>query len=130
MRSIFLAVDGNRGVYAPQQFCKIFGDSLKPAEGEYWTQQDIRATVARLLDDNPDSEQYWEDWDAIHNAAVLTDEGEDFFIFQDDDIWCIPIGWEWDDDEGWKPGGTGVIETPEEQEYREDLHDNDEFENT
>lgn len=98
MKDIFLAVDANRGIYAPQMFCKLFGDNLKPSEGEYWEQQDVRATVARLLGDGPDSEQYWEDWDAIHNSCTVTVEGDDYFIYQDDDIWCIPVGWEWDEE--------------------------------
>jgi hypothetical protein len=62
-----LLVDGTHGIYAPQQFTKIF-DPVKwgiEAHDPDWT---------CVRDGGPDDEFYWEAWDAVCDKAFLYDE--------------------------------------------------------
>lgn len=85
---MILAVDENRGIYAPQQFINYYGGSLICSDNDYNV---IDLTLAK--DDiisGPDHEFYWDSWDDIINNCHIIDNGEKYRIYQNGDIWLIP----------------------------------------
>lgn len=78
-----LYLDGNRGVYIPQNFCEM--TDLQCVEGV--TQEDWDTCLL-----GPDEEWYWEAWMNIEDNAVLTepDTRQVFTLYQDGDLWLIP----------------------------------------
>jgi len=79
-------IDGHHGVYIPQMFAEQYGHML-PAS----LQDDIK-----LLTDGP-SEWYWETWEAVLDAAVLTIDGQEYYLYKDNDLFIIPVGMDADD---------------------------------
>ena len=84
-----------RGVYIPRDFAKSFDDRKVRVRGvsdEDWA----------ILDEGPDALEnpYWETWDDVLNNAVIKDDnGVEFTLYQDGDLWLIPKGMEWSDTE-------------------------------
>jgi len=87
-----LFLDGSRGQYIPQAFAHVIDRaSVDGVSDEEWA----------ILEAGPGHEWYWETWDRIENAAVITDRhtGERFQLYQDGDVWLIPEGSTWPDDQ-------------------------------
>jgi hypothetical protein len=85
-----LILNDARGVYLPRDFtCNVARERVTNISDEDW------ATLAA----GPDSEHYWEAWDAVLCDAVVTDDnGAQYGLYQDGDLWLIPKGMEWDDE--------------------------------
>ena len=78
-----LAVDNHAGIYAPREFVERFRDYLSDADYV----QDVQ--------DGPDGEYYWDSWAEIESCeTVKLDDGE-YQIYQDEDIWLVPVGYDW-----------------------------------
>jgi hypothetical protein len=84
-----------RGVYIPRDFAKCFIDRdtrdrhVKHVDAEYWA----------TLEYGPEHEYYWETWDSVlNNARVVDENGVEFSLYQDGDLWLVPVGMEWDED--------------------------------
>ena len=78
-----LVVDECRGIYAPQSFVERFGDELTGIEPD---------TLEALLA-GPDHEFYWECWDeCIAYARIADKSGKVYSVWQDGDVWLVPIG--------------------------------------
>jgi hypothetical protein len=87
-----------RGVYIPRDFAQSFVDRDKHVSGlvkdwDGWT-----------ILENPDHEWYWEAWQEVCDSAIVTDDkGNRFRLYQEGDLWLIPVDMEWcDEDEFWK----------------------------
>jgi hypothetical protein len=88
---MLLWLSDNRGIYIPRDFAASFADRTKQVKGvtdENWA----------ILDAGPDHEWYWEAWDDVLQAATVTDEnGVEYFLNQEGDLWLVPKGMEWSD---------------------------------
>ena len=89
-----LWLSDSRGQYIPRDFAASFKDRAAHVNGvtdEQWA----------ILDEGPDHEWYWETWNEIEQSATVTDEnGVKYRLYQEGDLWLIPDGMEWDDEQG------------------------------
>ena len=84
--------DSARGIYIPQHFAQSINREYVTGgvEPEDWTS----------LEAGPDSENYWESWDQVLTNCVITDaDGIVWTLHQDGDLWLIPQGMEWSEDQ-------------------------------
>lgn len=81
-----------RGIYIPQDF--VNGVRREHVQG--MTAEDVEILAA-----GPKQEYYWETWDDILQRVKVIDPvtGVVYFLHQDGDLWAIPEGMEWDDNE-------------------------------
>lgn len=81
------------GVYIPRAFANSFNDRSKHVTGvsdEDWA----------ILEVGPEHEQYWDAWLEVCEKAVVTDEnGVKYFLNQDGDLWLVPDGMIWDEEQ-------------------------------
>jgi hypothetical protein len=86
-----LWLSDTRGVYIPRDFAKCFSDRDKAVAG-------VSAEQWAILED-PDHDAYWDVWTEVCDRAVVTDnEGIKFRLHQDGDLWLVPEGMEWSDE--------------------------------
>jgi hypothetical protein len=94
-----LLIDGNRGIYVPQEFAKTYGKVFFPNED-----------LSILLD--PDHEEYWERWDEIvdlgfsvnsRNMILFQEEG-DLFMGEEPLRYTIKIEHDRDPKHPWEDG--------------------------
>ena len=86
---ILLLTDAN-GIYIPKYFSEMFPDLLD---------DDTKEVLS-----NPENEWYWDVWEDIinyHPVELEDDDGNKYFLYQQGDLWAIPVGWEWDEDKDW-----------------------------
>lgn len=78
-----LLIDGNRGIYIPKFFAENYT--------QYLTNKDeVQDDLSDLSD--PENEFYWDAWDNIlNNAKLKDDEGRECALYQDGDLWAIPV---------------------------------------
>jgi len=91
-----LYADSNRGVYIPQHFAEsVVRDAVRGVSERDW----------RTLEAGPDEEWYWETWNRVEQNAILTEPGTgiEFYLYQDGDLWLIPVDAEWPDPEFAEP---------------------------
>lgn len=86
LENAILYADSSRGVYIPQYFAKS-----------------INRECVSGLDNDPDAmedvlkgpdlcHQYWEAWEYILDNAIVTDLfGTRYTLYQDGDLWLMPI---------------------------------------
>ena len=89
--SILYASDSH-GVYIPQYFAEsVIRETVENVTPEDWS----------YLEAGPDDEWYWEAWDSVMNKARVKHPttGEEFYLYQDGDLWLIPVDAEWDLDD-------------------------------
>ena len=90
--SAILYADSARGQYIPQHFA----ESIKR---EYVT--GVTSEQFDILESGPDHESYWEVWCEIEQSAIVTDSaGQSFALYQDGDLWLVPVEWS-PADESW-----------------------------
>jgi hypothetical protein len=77
MTYVYLFLDGNRGIYIPQNFA----ESIDPAD---WT--GIDAGDLDVLKAGPDHESYWDAWQSVLDYAESKDGA---VLHQDGDLWVI-----------------------------------------
>lgn len=81
-----------RGIYIPRDFAQSFADrdtSVSGVDAETWA----------TLEQGPDAESYWDTWLEVCEHAVVTDEnGVKFTLWQEGDLWLVPEGMEWSDE--------------------------------
>ena len=90
-----LFLNDARGVYIPRDFAQSFVDRNKSVQGvsdEEWA----------ILEAGPEHEQYWDVWNDIETTAKVTDyiNGVEYTLYQDGDLWLIPVGMSFDEAEG------------------------------
>ena len=80
MDKINLLLDSARGQFIPRDFVNEF-DLSKFLGVSQWAVDQCK---------DPENEHYWEAWDEIlSNAKYRTDDGREFFLHQNDDLWLI-----------------------------------------
>ena len=87
-------IDGNRGIYIPQIFAQNFLHNI--------SQEDKERFKTRLeeLTQGPENEFYWDSWDDISSQIYITDDkGNRFWLYQDGDLWAVPEGESFEDEE-------------------------------
>jgi len=88
--SAILFSDSARGVYIPQHFA----ESVRRDCVTGVTAQDLA-----ILESGPDTEGYWETWEAVENSAVVHGADGYYRLYQDGDLWLVPLYWNPDSDE-------------------------------
>lgn len=81
-----LIIDGNRGIYAPREFCKrSFDLRFAKLKGHQFgcDNEAIRTVLA-----GPDHEDYWEAWERILQDFNMNGKT----LHQDGDIWLLDEG--------------------------------------
>jgi hypothetical protein len=90
---MMLWLNDRRGIYIPRDFALSFNDRAKQVTG-------VSDDEWAVLEAGPDHERYWDTWVDVEDNAIVTDEhGVKRHIHQDGDVWLIPEGMEWSDDE-------------------------------
>ena len=77
-----LFLDSNRGVYIPRDFAEVVRHELV---------ENVTAEQWNVLQAGPDHECYWETWERVLDYAVLDDGNRKFTLYQDGELWLIPI---------------------------------------
>ena len=84
-----LLVDSAAGIYVPQRFVSNY-------EADKWS---IEEDDAAILEAGPDYEEYWDVWDdVLSNARHTDDDGHEWTLHQDEDLWAIREDHEWEED--------------------------------
>jgi hypothetical protein len=88
-----LYVDGYHGIYVPRQFALTTDrSSTGNITREDWA----------ILAAGPDHEFYCDAWDVVSRDALITDiDGNKFTLYQDSDLWLVPVGMEWSEEKDW-----------------------------
>jgi len=86
-----LYLDSTRGIYIPRDFAQSFART-KYISG-------VSNTDLEILEEGPSGALYWDVWtDVLNNAIITGDDGIPYLLFQDNDLWLIPVGMEWSDE--------------------------------
>ena len=86
-----LLVDGHHGVFVPAVFtCKV----------SYHTISNVSTDDYAALAYGPDHIEYWEAWDDVLTNATVKSlvTGKEYYLWQDDDLWLIPVGEDTEED--------------------------------
>jgi hypothetical protein len=78
-----------RGIYIPRDFVQsIYRKNVPDVSDEDWA----------ILNTGPEHELYWDAWDAVLSDAVVHDETGDYRLYQDGDLWLVPVGMVWNEE--------------------------------
>jgi len=79
MKDLALIVDGNRGIYVPQQFAAMFASKfgLTPEQ------------VSNLS--NPNNDVYWETWEDVVNGTYNIDGNMYYLEEHDGDLFLVRV---------------------------------------
>jgi len=93
-----LLFDSARGVYIPRDFATAF----TPSDRAHVT--GVESNDWAVLEAGPDNELYWDVWLGVCDSAIITDDnGDQYMLWQDGDLWLIPVGMTWDEEaEGYR----------------------------
>ena len=89
-----LWLSDSRGQFIPRDFATSFKDRDKDVSG-------VTADDWATLEKGPDEPDYWETWDDVINAAVVTCDGIAYRLETAGDLWLIPEGMEWSEETDW-----------------------------
>lgn len=87
-KELSLLVDSHNGIYSAQMLAKWYGKYLQ-----------IDQTSIDILLAGPDDGNYLDTWSEIDGIELIDESGEKYFIWQNEDIWAVPDGLEWSEDE-------------------------------
>lgn len=84
MKDALLLVSDHHGQYVPQRFAHdVDRDVVRGVSSEDW----------EILEIGPEHEYYWDVWDHVLTNATLVDpSGIAHYLFQDGDLWAVPVG--------------------------------------
>lgn len=84
-------IDGNQGIYIPQEFVTRYRDSIIEPNKELQEAMDD-------VEEGPDNEWYWESWnDIIEHAVLLGTDGKKYTLYQDDSLYLVGEDEVWDE---------------------------------
>jgi len=101
-----LYLDGSRGQYLPRDFARDTKRSVisgvDAAVLDYLARGPggcLDEELPLTADETVRGEFYWDIWQTVLDDAVLTDpkDGARYTLYQNDDLWLVPEGWERDD---------------------------------
>lgn len=87
--SAILYADSARGVYIPQHFAEsVRRECVSGVTQEEWD----------ILMHGPNGEDYpewyWDTWNDVEQNALVTDSnGAQYRLYQDGDLWLVPVEW-------------------------------------
>lgn len=87
--SILLLTDA-RGIYQPRDFAQeVKRECIANVSDADW----------ETLLAGPDVDYYWDAWQEVCDAAVITapDTGVKYYIYQDGDTWLVPVDAVWEE---------------------------------
>ena len=92
LENAILIADNHHGIYCPQvaitnilaMGANIHGDSCS-------NQESLKDDLATVIDDGHNHEWYWDSWSNIETSAEVTYNGLVWRIYQDGDVWLVPI---------------------------------------
>ena len=92
-----LFMDSARGQFIPQAFAKAWADrsvSVANVSDDDWA----------ALEAGPDHSEYCDAWVEVCDSAIVTDiNGVKYTVYQDGDLWLIPVGMTYDDEaDAWR----------------------------
>jgi hypothetical protein len=77
-----LFLDSNRGIYIPRDFAEqVRHELVENVTAEDWD----------ILQAGPDHELYWDVWNDVEQKAVIDDGNRKFTLYQDGDLWLVPL---------------------------------------
>ncbi len=74
-------VDGANGIYVPQKF-------IEKVDTDEWG---IKKEDIEIIEAGPENELYWEAWDEVLRTASKKVDGEEYVIYQDDDLFIQKV---------------------------------------
>ena len=80
--NMFCLIDGNRGIYIPQQFAKNWGDAVLFGASKKEIQ---------ILIEGPENQDYWDCWAYVVDNIRFTFDGIECTLFEDNDLWAVPV---------------------------------------
>lgn len=87
-----LLLDSHHGVYIP----KLFAEELIKGVYKVKNREAILKPLAEL--GNPENQFYWEEWEnLLDNCVLLDSKGNEYTLWQNEDLWAIPEGYENED---------------------------------
>lgn len=82
--------DSARGIYIPQHFAESVNRDMLTG---------VSIVDMGILEFGPDAQWYWDAWDNVLDNAILTDSnGVKWCLYQDGDLWIVPIDATWPED--------------------------------
>jgi hypothetical protein len=81
MENMFCLIDGNRGIYIPQQFAKNWGDAVQSGMNE---------EQKTILLSGPQTSDYWDVWEEVVNEVEFLFDGQLCTLFEDNDLFGVP----------------------------------------
>jgi hypothetical protein len=79
----YVVIADHWGIYLPQRYTKI----VRPHQLTNIDNQDWSTLAA-----GPDAEDYWDAWDrTLANAVYCSHDGRHYTLFQDGDLWHVPV---------------------------------------
>jgi len=86
-----LFLSEERGIYIPRDFASFVSfDQLRNVN-----QEDYDSISDRY------DEFYWESWNIIASDGQLLSKGIVYNLYEDGDLWLIPVGMEWSEEQEW-----------------------------
>jgi hypothetical protein len=90
-----LWISDARGLSIPRDFANCFISLVE----RYRRVDGVEDDQWRILEEGPDNSEYWKCWDEVLRDAVITDDnGVKWTLYQDGDLWLIPEGMVWSED--------------------------------
>ena len=82
MKNMFCIIDGNRGIYIPQQFAKNWGDSVQSGMDE---------EQKTVLLAGPQTSGYWDVWDECIDEIEFLFDGALHTLYESGDLFAVPV---------------------------------------
>lgn len=75
-----LLIDGNQGIYIPQQFARHYG--------QFMLKEGMKEERDILLN-GPDDPEYWYAWQDVVETLTISIGGEKFVLYEESDLWLM-----------------------------------------
>lgn len=77
--AVILFCDGSSGIYIPKRFAEEVDKQYLTGV----TQEDLDGLA------DPEDTYYWDNWEYVYNNALFTFEGDEYYLYQSDDLWLL-----------------------------------------
>ena len=95
-----LVLSDSHGIYIPQIYCSDADEAWAQCVG-------VDYKDVQVCQQGPDHEWYWEAWQSILDNAHIVSDGVTWRLEQCGDLWEVPDGYVWPEDEllteSWEP---------------------------
>ena len=80
--AVILLCGSASGIYIPQRFAREINRECLSG---------IDSTVLPYLEEGPEAEFYWDEWQYVLDNAELTLGGDVYTLYQDGDLWALCV---------------------------------------